>query len=320
MAGCETASPGKSPLYESSPNINSFDSESDEEVKVKGKKNKKLNRSANIISDESDSDSLTQVKSEGNSRKIKLNDKESSSPEKEILSMSTEVGKLQKKRRKIIAFDDTDESDGDATMSVLESENLRGSRRKEKEKLVRKSERGHAMENLLKSRNRKSPKLPITDGAEGFKEKSLNSTDDAISDEKVIAMRSGLDSCIANEFSIKNSDNSEVENVTLNREQKDNDSSQEFSDSESDIEDNDEVIKKTYGTRGKTAPVWNESNSDENEQEQKLKTEKILENRDLFDADSEKSEEEDNANEFTADKINKKNQKVSKNANKKIHL
>ena len=295
--------------------VNSDDSASDDDLSFQTKKSRKLNRSAAIISDDSENENLEQDKNleqERISDRISLHeDVSSGSEERNVIKSGV---KKKRHKKKFTAFDDDSEDDA-KDGNPAKTEKPRRGRKISKEKNKKNSKEMIAIQKLQNSRKRSNLKKTsvndskMDDVTDVDKGKII--TDENHIDNTYFGKRS-KESKDATEF--ENSDLKDQKNDVLSASKMETKSGSELSDTGSEDENEAGDFKwKTYNTRGKS-PQPCESSDDEVEKDQKFKTEQILGNKDLFDADSESSElenEECNANDNDSDnESNKRKNKV----------
>lgn len=276
---------------------------------MKSSKIKKLNKSSHIISDESDSGEDTMEEIKSNDATVKEIDNEYSDKENDTAENETQRKRM---RKKVIAFDDSDESDDNDDKSIEVNEKPKGSRRKAREKLKERSEQGSAMEKLIESRKRRKSKAVEVKSVGKQKDGGLQTEKTVNNEGKADTIDIADKNLEENNFEINGTSTNGFNLSDEENEKKKEKSSEFFSDSGSDDEDHDETIKKTYGTRRKTAEAQDAPSEDENERELQLKTDQILENKDIFDADSEESEEDIKRNESDDDNGDKESRKRRK--------
>ena len=321
-----------------------IESESDEEIQAtlkrmkKGKKFKKK-----VLADDSDDDSMEdqsyQNEESGNAGKDRISGNESDEEDIGRDSMVDDKSdnegnsftKVHKKRARVLE-DDSDDQDHIEKEEIETSKNIAKrsvkkdkksrysdstgkSRRKEKEEIGKRSGRGNAMKQLLKSRKKKSLKtFKEEDSAtssdseeEASKTKSKkkgklktkyqnadvplkvdDSKSELDSDKELIQNSRDKTDNIRRTKKIVNGDKekSDIENTDENQNLEKEES--ELSSCGSSIEDDIEQtnFKKSYGTRQKSAAKRAVDSEDEIDKAQQLKTNKILENTDLFEAES----------------------------------
>lgn len=353
-----------------------IESESDEEIQAKLKRSKGKKPKKKVLSDDSGDDSMEDQshQNEGTGNGGKDREFGNESDEEDIIQGSmvdhdsdnegNSFTKVHKKRARVLEDDSDDQDHGDreevktakdTAKKFSKKENkgkyndgTRKSRRKEKEEIGKRSDKGNAVKQLLNSRKKKRLKTFKEEGTatssdseeEVSKTKSrkkrklkAKSQDEDVSLKAGDSSRSELDSdqeLIQNKHdkidNVKKTkkpvnddkEKSDIENAEENHNSEKEES--ELSSCGSSIEDDIEQtnFKKSYGTRRKTAAKKAIDSEDKIDKAQQLKTNKILENTDLFEAESGESDDDNLKQNSDAEKDltsgNKKNSTKKKKA------
>ena len=286
------------------------ENDSDDEIHTSVKKAKRGRRATKVLSDDSSDESDNIDAPPNQNHEVSENDFLGNKKLDENVTSNAEStdgeksfsAKRNKKKRKVMTVDD--ESEDESTDHNKNVKIKHRSRRKEKEKIENKSKRGSAMKKLLKSRAKKKLKTFQLSGDEGPNENSddlPSGTDEEGTPESISLNNENVKSKkrkdkMSSKSKIKkdkgyNPKDVESDEAKNDKENKENENVEpEFSDSDSSEEEvSISTIKKSYTTRRKSAVVEMDY-EDEEEKIQREKTDKILENKDLFDADTEESD------------------------------